>query len=202
MRTSTCREKSNGPATLHVDLVLHFSLLDLLATLHTYWSPRRTGFLAILFSHRQTRQFGKQNSPTQSIDGRQSNERHCDNACCDGLDQRRGRSGPKGGSSRAALVRFLCSFFFCRSCVFANSYLENHQPPEARTTTDILRLYQYFRMVFSDLAYGGDKVVYYVFFCSKVKIGGAGTFSAPPSTVVQTINHRKILVGWQNNVLT
>jgi len=54
---------------------------------------------------------------------------------------------------------FCAVFFFCRSCVFANSYLENHQPPEARTTTDILRLYQYFLVVFSDLAYGGDKVV-------------------------------------------
>jgi hypothetical protein len=54
-------------------------------------------------------------------------------------------------------------FFFERFVFFATAYLDNHQPPEARTTTDLFRPHQYFRVVCSDLAYGGDKLVYVYF---------------------------------------
>ena len=47
----------------------------------------------------------------------------------------------------------------------------------------MLHFDQYFRLVCSDLMYGGDKVMNYVIFCSRVKIGGAGTFAFPPSTI-------------------
>ena len=46
----------------------------------------------------------------------------------------------------------------------------------------MLHFDQYFRLLWSDLMYGGDNVMNYVIFCSRVKIGGAGTFSAPPSS--------------------
>ena len=75
--------------------------------------------------------------------------------------------------------RVRCANFLL--CVFACSYLAKHQPPGDRTTTDMLHFDQYFRLVCSDLMYGGDKVMNYVIFCSRVKIGGAGTFAFPPS---------------------
>ena len=56
---------------------------------------------------------------------------------------------------------FFCRRFFVRlfSVLFARAYLENHQAPEDRTTTDMLQFDEYFRVVFLVLMYGGDKVI-------------------------------------------
>ena len=88
-------------------------------------------------------------------------------------------------AKKAALARELLSWNSCVAFffvpLFAKTYLMNYQPPGDRTTTDMLHFWQYFRLACSDLMYGGDKVMIYVIFCSRVKIGGGGTFAFPPS---------------------